>query len=62
MRRSGYRLARLELMQRTLIILALALGACEGMDEQAYDRGYSDGDVVGYNTAYETRSTIIEGD
>lgn len=46
----------------SLVTISLALTACGGVDEEAYDSGYSDGYAVGYNTTCEIRATIIEGD
>lgn len=43
------------------LLAALVLAGCEDSDA-AYDRGYSDGYAVGYNTACEIRATLIEGD
>jgi hypothetical protein len=43
--------------------LALAcLAGCGGSNSSSYDRGRSDGYAVGYNTACEIRTTLIEGD
>lgn len=42
--------------------MLLSLTGCGGVDEEAYDRGYSDGYAVGYNTTCEIRATMIEGD
>lgn len=50
------------MLKQCVIVLSLALlPACED-ESEAYDRGYSDGFAVGYNTACEIRVTLIEGD
>lgn len=38
------------------------LAACGSHADERYDLGYSDGYAVGYNTACEIRTTLIEGD
>lgn len=55
-------MARLRLVVLSAPLSAFALAACGGVDEDAYDSGYSDGYAVGYNTTCEIRATIIEGD
>lgn len=49
-----------------VLAVAFAMASCGGLsggeDEEAYDRGYSDGYAVGYNTTCEIRATMIEGD
>lgn len=50
-------------MRASVVIFSLLpVASCGGADEAAYDRGYSDGYAVGYNTACEIRTTIVEGD
>jgi hypothetical protein len=49
-----------------ILAIGLAVSACggltDGVDEDAYDRGYNDGYAVGYNTTCEIRATLVEGD
>lgn len=42
--------------------LACALVSCGGQPEERADVGFDDGYAVGYNTACEIRTTLIEGD
>lgn len=46
----------------SIAALPLLISACGGIDEDAYDRGHSDGFAVGYNTTCEIRATLVEGD
>lgn len=48
-------------MRKRLIVALLLLAACDDAEER-YDVGYDDGYAVGYNTACEIRTTLIEGD
>ena len=45
-----------------IILMAASLMACEEGNDTAYNRGYSDGYAVGYNTACKIRATLIAGD
>lgn len=42
------------------VFLLVALVACDDSNER-YRAGYKDGYAVGYNTACEIRSTLVEG-
>ena len=52
----------MRMIHLSIASIFLALTACGGADEEAYNRGYDDGYAVGYNTACEIRATMIEGD
>jgi hypothetical protein len=41
-----------------IILMAASLMACEEGNDTAYNRGYSDGYAVGYNTACKIRATL----
>jgi hypothetical protein len=45
-----------------LAIVALVLVGCGESDEVIYDRGYSDGYAVGYNSKCANRTTLISAD
>lgn len=44
------------------VLAAFSLVGCEAITGGSYDVGYKDGYAVGYNTACEIRSTMVNGD